>query len=831
MLNEKKAAAPHQGTTAHTENTHNYNKQFQSDNQAASPIRSAAVDLINLGFSVIPIMKGRKKAAIKWGKYQRERMYVDKVVDVFQSGHSIAIVCGGVSGNLECIDFDKPDLFDKYVEMLRTIRQGLYEKLIGQSTPSGGFHLVYRCAEPVSGNQKLAISKSDKTWIETRGQGGYVLACPSPGYTILNDGFEKITVLTAEERKILHSIAISFSEKKKPSYTASRKSSPNQRPGDDFNERADETVWRKILEQEGWTFTGQSGPCGEYLIRPGKDHGVSATLGNGWMYVFSTNTPLPVNCHLDAFSVYTHLQHQGDFSQAAKELAKKGYGNKTAEQDATPEWGEPLPLISKSRPEPYPIDALEKTLRDAVVEVQSFTKAPLPLVAASALSAISLAVQGHIDVSRTDGLFGPISLFMLTIADSGERKSTCDKYFTQSVLEYQKEQEEKAKPAYREYLSQNEIWEAKRAGLKAAIKSNVAAKKNTSTGQLEKQLHDLAEQKPEPPKVPRLIRGDETPENLSYVLTKEWPSGGIISSEAGAIFGSHGMGKDSIVRTLSLYNILWDGGELSIGRRTTQSYVVKGARLTVGLQVQETTLRDFLEKSGDLARGTGFLARFLLSFPLSTQGYRTFTHAPKNWPALTIFNSCIQEILEEPITLDDDGRIVPTTIGLDNEAQGAWVRFHDDIEAELKQDGDYSEVKDFASKIADNAARLAAIFEVIEAGKGFGTKISGDTFLSASKIARWYLHEARRVTLELHLPEKIRLALILDRWLLDHCFSEKTSSVSQSYVMQFGPNQVRRKDKLNMAIAELVDLDRIRTVSADNKKMIAVNPHLFAEVF
>jgi hypothetical protein len=73
-------------------------------------------------------------------------------------------------------------------------------------------------------------------------------------------------------------------------------------------------------------------------------------------------------------------------------------------------------------------------------------------------------------------------------------------------------------------------------------------------------------------------------------------------------------------------------------RRTSQSFTVRGARLTIALQVHEAILRSLFDRSGGLARGTGFLARFLVAWPESTQGYRPFCDPPDTWPALARFN-------------------------------------------------------------------------------------------------------------------------------------------------------------------------------------------------
>ncbi len=73
---------------------------------------------------------------------------------------------------------------------------------------------------------------------------------------------------------------------------------------------------------------------------------------------------------------------------------------------------------------------------------------------------------------------------------------------------------------------------------------------------MQRKLRNLERDKPQPPRIPQLILGDETPEHLAWSLFKEWPSAGVVSSEAGIVLGAHGMGKDSIMRNLALLNIL-----------------------------------------------------------------------------------------------------------------------------------------------------------------------------------------------------------------------------------------------------------------------------------
>jgi putative DNA primase/helicase len=486
-------------------------------------------------------------------------------------------------------------------------------------------------------------------------------------------------------------------------------------------------------------------------------------------------------------------------------------------------WPDPHPLAAKIDPEPYPVDALPSAVLAAVEEVTAFVQAPLPMAATSALAAVALASQAHIDVRRAERLEGPTGLFLLTIADSGERKTTLDGFFTRAIRDYEAEQVELGEPVLKEYRAALEAWEAKRSGIKDKLRQ--LAKMGKPTGDMESALRELELAKPEPARIPRLVLGDETPENLAWSLAKNWPSAGVISSEAGLIFGAHGMGRDSIMRNLGLLNTLWDGGSLSVGRKTSESFTVRDARLTVALQIQEPTLRDFFTRSGTLARGTGFLARFLVAWPESTQGRRMFTEAPKHWPHLAAFHRRIAAILNQPVPINDDGTLSPTMLELSPEAKAAWVAFHDAIEGELASGGELYDVRDCASKIADNAARLAALFHAFEDESG--GMIGVDSVERATRITAWHLHEARRFFGEIALPPELADAVRLDGWLIEYGRRERTSTIPTREAQRLGP--IRVKDRLSAGLRELEELERVRVEQEGRRRTIKVNPALMGD--
>ena len=513
------------------------------------------------------------------------------------------------------------------------------------------------------------------------------------------------------------------------------------------------------------------------------------------------------NAYGEAFGDWTPNQHQPNNDNRGKNA------------DDPFNWPDPLPFIMKTKAADYPLDALPVALRSAIQEVADFVKAPISMISCSALGAMSLAIQPQIDVKRAEGLSGPSSLYILVIADSGERKSSCDKHFTDGIRRYEKDAAFKAKPSIKKYETDIEAWDMKVKGVKAQLQH--AAKAGETTDVAEAALKALMNDKPNKPKLPRLFYTDTTPEELAFSLSQTWPTGGIMSSEAGLVFGGHGMGKDVAMRTLALYNVLWDGGTFEVDRRSTQSFVLENARLTIVLQVQELTLREFMRRTGELARGTGFLARFLICWPASTQGYRPYSEPPFHKHAVSAFNDRLYNILTKGNTIDQDGNLTPSMLTLSPEAKQAWITFHDDIEGQLVTGGQYHDIRDVASKIADNAVRLAGLIHVFE---GNGGPITLEAFLSAQTIVQWHLDESLRFFSEFTMPIELADAASLERWLVDVCRIHSTMFVRKNEVRQKGP--LRDNKAFQAAINELVALNRIRVGTDGRAAAIFINPAL-----
>ncbi|NHZ78029.1 DUF3987 domain-containing protein [Massilia sp. CCM 8695] len=486
---------------------------------------------------------------------------------------------------------------------------------------------------------------------------------------------------------------------------------------------------------------------------------------------------------------------------------------------AAPEWAEPEQIAAYAPAIDYPLDALPTIMQDAVIEVQDFTRAPMALVACSALASLSVAAQGLYDVQRDVGLNGPVSLYIIAIAESGERKSTLDNFFIKPARDFEDACAIAAKPERLKFETDVQAWDAKNKGILEKIVQQAKETKDTSTKEAELAAHQAA--KPVAPVIPRVIYGDTTPEALTRGLAFEWPSGGVISSEGGAVFGGHGMGKDSQMRNMAVFNELWDGKPIRIDRRTSESYTVKGVRLTVAVQVQPATLSTFMNGSGSLARGTGYIARFLVTYPESTQGTRAYKKAPLHWPSLDRFRDRLEEVLAI-MPVIEEGALKLSMLSLSEGAMAAWIDFYNQIEVQLGKGGALCDVRDVASKTADNAVRIAALFHVLTNSQG---PISEMHIRGAARLAEWHLHESQRVFGGVMLSAGTSDAQKLDEWLIRRCNENGMTELPMRFINQYGPTAFRKKSALVPVLAELERLGRVK-VGGEPARTIRVNPAL-----
>lgn len=78
------------------------------------------------------------------------------------------------------------------------------------------------------------------------------------------------------------------------------------------------------------------------------------------------------------------------------------------------------------------------------------------------------------------------------------------------------------------------------------------------------------------------------------------------------------MKPEQVQRHMAQANKLWDGGPIVEGRVKRGETNIPSVRVTMGLMVQPHLMQKFLNQNDGMARGIGFLARFLFCHPETT---------------------------------------------------------------------------------------------------------------------------------------------------------------------------------------------------------------------
>ena len=282
---------------------------------------------LSYGLSVIPCEM--KRPLLSWKPYQNAPETVEGASN--WRGSQIALICGTVSKGLLCVDFDTKngDMYNPWIKLINEQYPELLSKLVIEQSPSGGYHVCFLTGYKI-GNVKLATNADNKATIETRGEGGYFVCAPSPNYVLQYGDFEHLTMLSNEETEIIITACKSFNEKVieiTKEKELSRDTISGLSPFDDYNLRHDVT---DILQKHGWTLIFNRGEK-KYFQRPGKDErSISATWNAipDRFYVFSTSTQFENNHVYKASAVFAVLEHNGDYSAAAKDLYARGYGER-----------------------------------------------------------------------------------------------------------------------------------------------------------------------------------------------------------------------------------------------------------------------------------------------------------------------------------------------------------------------------------------------------------------------------------------------------------------------------------------------------------------------
>lgn len=457
--------------------------------------------------------------------------------------------------------------------------------------------------------------------------------------------------------------------------------------------------------------------------------------------------------------------------------------------------------------EAFPTDALGAELAAAVREIARCVGVTEAMTAQSILAGISLIVQAHANV-KIGSIEKPASLFCLTIAESGSRKTTLDSF----VLKPHREWEA------REILCYEEKMADYRHELRAYKKmTDKAMHANTTRQEIVDKLKALGAE-PEKPLAPLLIISNCTTEALHYRLSEEMPYCGLFTSEGGTFIGGYSMNSDNVISTIAHFSELWDGAGGTRLRVEKGSSSTRGRRFAAHMMVQPDVAADLVENA--LIQNQGFLARMLLIEDESLRGRRNVINEDITAkPEYQAYCRRMARLLDSPPRTNERGdELRVGTITASTEAAALWWEYQQNIERQLAPDGALERIYPWANKAAEHGLRIAANLAAYDDKQGLLAERCGDEIpltISEEIMARalvivdYYLKENLRFYESAEISEVHQDAQSLLEFLQEKR-AEKGNNFTLSYIGGFAPYALRKDiERRRQALAFLKKHGRI----------------------
>ena len=405
----------------------------------------------------------------------------------------------------------------------------------------------------------------------------------------------------------------------------------------------------------------------------------------------------------------------------------------------------------------YPLDALGP-LAEAAADLAAGMQAAPAMAGQSLLAVAALLTQSRFNVRTLDGAPKPLSMYALTIANSGDGKDAADRVALKAVHEFQR----KAGDAYKRELTA-----------------------------YERDRRKKGEAKPEPPgPAPYRLSADLTIEGLRRSFDEGISSQGAFSTEAGAVLAGYAMSAEQRTKTAANLCGLWDRGHISVVRATNGRTERYGVRLSAHLLLQPAALGDVLQD--ETLSGIGFWPRFLLAWPapLAPRKYRPWK--AESCASIGGYWARCAELLAQPVPLDCDPL---TALQLDEAATRHMAAFFEGMEQEGRK-GSLRDVRPFALRAAELACRVAGVMAAFSGRDSIDLQLAEcGAALVAHSIDGWQEALAGKAD---PVPG---WALTLYRWL-----SEKGAPIRLKDIPRLAPASVRPAARRDAA------LDLLRSV-------------------
>lgn len=439
--------------------------------------------------------------------------------------------------------------------------------------------------------------------------------------------------------------------------------------------------------------------------------------------------------------------------------------------------------------EPFPMDALGP-LKYAAWAIHHRTQAPLAMCAQSALAAVTLAAQAQRDVILPGGGRKPLTAIFVSIAESGERKSSVDRIALAAVYQIEQEWRQQSEGERLAFMNAKTAWDSAREKVKRG-KMDMAATRTAL---------DAIGPEPKAPPHPMLLVADPTPEALTLHLAQGRPMAGVFTAEGGLLIGGAAFNEEARMRTAALLNTLWDGDPIRRLRVSTGEKFLPGRRCSAHVMLQPVVADTLF--SDPMFEGIGLLARVFMVAPSSTAGTRLYREPDMGTDAvLSDYNNRLTHLLKRPFVTRHDmpDALDPPSMRLHPEAKALWIKFHDECERAIAPDGRLATIRPFGAKLAEHAGRLAAILTLYDDADAI--EIPPIAIECAVVLVNYYANEMLR----LHGGAVVSHELQTAQRLLNWWQALGVPILHLAAIYQFGPSELREAKAARAAVKILTE--------------------------
>lgn len=427
-------------------------------------------------------------------------------------------------------------------------------------------------------------------------------------------------------------------------------------------------------------------------------------------------------------------------------------------------------------------------LEGAIQAVAKRSGAPEGIALQSILGAACVATQAHADV-ETLASSSPLSLNLVTIAESGERKSTCDRYATSTLRDRQRERVIK----YEEKLCRYE----------QALKDGKEGRHV---------IDDEDDVQISMPTDPRFIFEDVTTESIFKHLEFGHPSIGIVSAEGAQFLAGYSMKSANKLKSGTSFSKLWDGDSIEKSTATGGSKSLYGKRVCAHLMIQPEAARSTIMTA--VLEEQGFTARCLFVFPSSRIGMRTIANTKvleatklQSELALKPFHERLSELIEKRLPLSQGGHLnlAPKLLSLSAAARASVLNFYNRCEIASGKGMPFEYIRGFSQKCPEHACRIAGVLTIFEADEA--SEVSPECMETAIELVEWYLEEMLRLKKSGYVSPEIRDAEKLRVWLINNYSGQR---VSIRNVQRMGPAGLGDAPTIRTLFAILAEHDWVK---------------------